>query len=198
MNSISFSRASLNSMKIYPRSDVERGEIGVIVNGHESINFTQEELSKVVNRINECSLGIILVDGGANYFCSLQAACSASALFITAPLISFVGDQDSITHNSLAYLKATYPDIDIVKLARDKHLTDLEAALMLIKTTSQISVTIFNALGGRLDQFLGNLFCLFGGRNHIEIWSLHERVFRELEQAEEDSIDMGEDPLLYR
>jgi len=69
-----------------------------------------------------------------------------------------VGDMDSITPDELETLSANG-----VRLARypvDKDETDLELALRLVSGEGYQMIRIVAALGGRLDQTLGNVFLL--------------------------------------
>lgn len=87
---------------------------------------------------------IICADGGTRH---------ALALGLKPNLI--VGDLDSVTDVELKIASAK-----IVQYPRNKNETDLELALnhALVKKTS--SILIIGALGGRLDQTLGNISLL--------------------------------------
>jgi len=91
---------------------------------------------------------IICADGGTRH---------ALALGLKPNLI--IGDLDSVTDAELQKANAK-----IVKYPRNKNETDLELALnhALIKKTS--SILIVGALGGRLDQTLGNISLLSDSR----------------------------------
>lgn len=119
---------------------------------------------KSIKRINEHA-GAILVDGGANYF---EALLAANPHKITIAPFCCVGDFDSIKMSTLKRLKEQFPEINTYNFIPDKNYTDLEGALKLINT-SKVGVTIFNALGGRIDQMLGNLLCLFRQDYHENV-----------------------------
>jgi thiamine pyrophosphokinase len=149
----------------YPSSPPKGDEeIGVFTNGVLSL----DHLGSLVERISECS-GILLVDGGANSFCKLLQECQKQKLATAFRLLSIVGDLDSIEEASLQMIQTRYPNIEIIKFDRAKDFTDLEAALKLIKIDLIARVTIFNALGGRIDQTLANILYLFRKAHHLKV-----------------------------
>jgi thiamine pyrophosphokinase len=73
-----------------------------------------------------------------------------------------VGDLDSLTFHEQQQLDAQ--GVQIHRFPRDKDKTDLELALDLALETGYREIRIVGALGGRLDQTLGNLALLSGTR----------------------------------
>jgi thiamine pyrophosphokinase len=69
-----------------------------------------------------------------------------------------IGDLDSISEADLQSL--TGRSITILKYPREKDETDLELALGWAVDHGFRSIRVAGALGGRLDQMLGNLFLL--------------------------------------
>lgn len=69
-----------------------------------------------------------------------------------------VGDFDSLTSEQLADLEAK--DVTLHRYPAAKDQTDLELALQLAATKQPSEVLLFTALGGRLDQMLGNIMLL--------------------------------------
>jgi len=90
---------------------------------------------------------LVCADGGLHHL--LQSGLQPNLV---------VGDMDSITPDELDALSANG-----VRLARypvDKDETDLELALRLVSGEGCHTIRIVAALGGRLDQTLGNIFLL--------------------------------------
>jgi len=146
----------LNDLPSYfPRNPCGNEEIAIFINGDFRINH----LPSFVERINACA-GIILVDGGANSFCKLMQICHSKKIELTSRPLAIIGDLDSATSESLEQIQSMYKT-EIIRLDRYKDFTDLEAALKLVKLNSIARATIFNALGGRVDQTLGNILNLF-------------------------------------
>jgi thiamine pyrophosphokinase len=69
-----------------------------------------------------------------------------------------IGDLDSISPVLLTELKDT--GVEIVRFPVDKDQTDLELAIERVVAMGFRDISIMAALGGRLDQTLGNLFLL--------------------------------------
>ena len=70
----------------------------------------------------------------------------------------FVGDMDSASPSSLDFLAEN--EIETVKLEREKDDTDFQLCLKLAaqKEAEGCDVAVINALGGRLDHLLSNIF----------------------------------------
>jgi len=66
-----------------------------------------------------------------------------------------IGDLDSLSPDDRRVLDST--PVDIRQYPRDKNETDLELALNYAIETGQRVIIVIGALGGRLDQTLGNL-----------------------------------------
>ena len=94
---------------------------------------------------------IICADGGTHH---------ALALGITPHLV--IGDMDSVTKAEAERLKKA--DVLIELYPRDKNETDLELALNRALEKSPSSILVIGALGGRLDQTLGNISLLSDSR----------------------------------
>jgi len=94
---------------------------------------------------------IICADGGTHH---------ALALRMTPHLV--IGDMDSATKDEVERLKKAGASIELYP--RDKNETDLELALNRALTKNPSAVLIIGALGGRLDQTLGNISLLSDSR----------------------------------
>ncbi len=94
---------------------------------------------------------IICADGGAHH---------ALALGIIPHLV--IGDMDSAAKDKVQLLKEA--DVPIELYPRDKNETDLELALNRAVEKSPSSILMIGALGGRLDQTLGNISLLSDSR----------------------------------
>ena len=90
---------------------------------------------------------IICADGGTRH---------ALALALEPQLI--VGDMDSATDEHLRQLQAAA--VPIERFSHDKDETDLELAIQRAIDLKPEQILILGALGGRLDQTLGNLALL--------------------------------------
>lgn len=90
---------------------------------------------------------LVAVDGGARVL---------HAMGLEPHLL--VGDLDSLPEQDVAALEAT--GCEVRRFAVEKDETDLELALQIVAARGFESVRILAALGGRLDQMLGNLFLL--------------------------------------
>lgn len=69
-----------------------------------------------------------------------------------------IGDLDSVTAQDLAWAQAN--GAEVRRYPREKDETDLELALQAAVQTGCAAILLAAALGGRLDQTLGNLFLL--------------------------------------
>ena len=90
---------------------------------------------------------ILCADGGASH---------ALALGLTPDLV--IGDMDSLDADTLAALHAAGSEIRVYP--QDKNDTDLELALLAARALQPDAVILLGALGGRLDQMLGNVLLL--------------------------------------
>jgi thiamine pyrophosphokinase len=90
---------------------------------------------------------IIAADGGARI---------AESFGITPDLI--VGDFDSVGDDALA--RAQSAGTEIVRFPAAKDETDLELALLTAVMRNANPIRIIGAIGGRLDQMLGNVYLL--------------------------------------
>jgi len=86
---------------------------------------------------------IIAADGGTRH---------ALALGLTPNVI--IGDMDSVTFD---LRPLTEKGTQVIQLPQDKNETDLELAIQHALTLNPEQVVILAALGGRLDQTLGNI-----------------------------------------
>ena len=90
---------------------------------------------------------LVAVDGGLRHLQELN---------IQPHLL--VGDFDSIDHQMVEDLRAD--GVEIIRFPEKKDETDLELALNIVLDKGLIVIRIVGALGGRLDQTLGNIFLL--------------------------------------
>ena len=90
---------------------------------------------------------IICADGGTRH---------ALALGLTPDLV--IGDMDSLTTDDRRKIEDA--GVEAVEFPRDKNETDLELALQYALKKNPQAILIIAALGGRLDQTLGNLSLL--------------------------------------
>lgn len=102
---------------------------------------------------------IICADGGARH---------ALALGLTPHLV--IGDMDSISKEEWQHLEKSGVSIDL--FPQDKNETDLELAIHRAVELSPEELLIVGALGGRLDQMLGNIALLSDNR----LAALHARL----------------------
>ena len=94
---------------------------------------------------------LVAVDGGLHHLQKLGLSPSV-----------LIGDLDSVSDADLQGL--TGQDISILRYPPEKDETDLELALGWAADQGFSTVVIVGALGGRLDQTLGNIFLLTGPR----------------------------------
>lgn len=90
---------------------------------------------------------IICADGGANI---------AKELDIIPDYI--IGDMDSIKTSVFNF----YKELNKTKIIKDTNpdKTDLELAIKLAETLNPSKITIFGAIGNRIDHTLANIYCL--------------------------------------
>lgn len=98
---------------------------------------------------------IICADGGTRY---------ALALDVRPNLI--IGDMDSAERDQLNMLKEA--DVPIELFSHDKNETDLELAINHAIGLNPNQIIIIGALGGRLDQTLGNI-ALLSDTRHLSL-----------------------------
>ncbi len=114
-----------------------------------AIIFINGELPKpeaIRQRLRDDDL-IIGVDGGTRH---------ALALGLLPSVV--IGDLDSLSAANLSSLEEQ--DVDIIQYPADKDKTDLELALAYAVDAGYKQIILVAALGGRLDQTLGNLSLL--------------------------------------
>ena len=92
---------------------------------------------------------VIAADGGARHALSLGVIPSA-----------ILGDLDSLSAEEVR--KFTDMDVHILRFPQNKDETDMELALKHALRAGYSPIIIIAALGGRLDQTLGNLALLTG------------------------------------
>ena len=109
---------------------------------------------------------LLAADGGTRHIL---------ALGLTASVI--IGDLDSITDEEQHSLERA--GCKFIKYSHDKNETDLELALRFAIEAGHQEILIVGALGGRLDQTLGNLSLLTGP----EFSGLEVRVNDGVEEA---------------
>jgi thiamine pyrophosphokinase len=90
---------------------------------------------------------LVAADGGLHHLMALD---------LTPHLV--VGDLDSVTPAELAELEAR--QVEIHRFPPKKDETDLELALQVVREAGYREILLVAALGGRLDQTLGNLYLL--------------------------------------
>ena len=109
---------------------------------------------------------IFAADGGTHH---------AIALGLTPSAI--IGDLDSMTPVDRAALEAA--GARLLQHPRDKNETDLELALDYAIETGQREIVIIAALGGRIDQTLGNLSLL----TNVQLSTLNIKLDDGIEEA---------------
>jgi thiamine pyrophosphokinase len=92
---------------------------------------------------------ILAADGGTRHVLALGLAPS-----------TIIGDLDSLTEDEQHDLENN--GREVIKYSHDKNETDLELALRFAVESGHREILIVGALGGRLDQTLGNLALLTG------------------------------------
>jgi thiamine pyrophosphokinase len=90
---------------------------------------------------------IIAADGGLHHLFALGVMPSA-----------LIGDLDSVTSSEVE--KAREQGTQVIKYPVDKNETDLQLAIQYAIAAECSEIIIAAALGGRLDQTLGNIFLL--------------------------------------
>ena len=73
-----------------------------------------------------------------------------------------IGDMDSLDDETRAWLENSH--CEFIRYPPAKDATDLELALGLAQTRGADEITILGAFGGRVDQFLANVFLLTHAR----------------------------------
>ncbi len=94
---------------------------------------------------------ILCADGGTRH---------ALALGLTPDLV--IGDMDSLTKDERRKIEDA--GVEMVEFPRDKNETDLELALQYALDKNPEAILVIAALGGRLDQTLGNISLLSDSR----------------------------------
>jgi thiamine pyrophosphokinase len=92
---------------------------------------------------------ILAADGGTRHLLALGLSASI-----------IIGDLDSLTEEEQHSREIT--GCKVIKYPHDKNETDLELALLFAIEAGHREILIIGALGGRLDQTLGNLSLLTG------------------------------------
>ncbi len=117
-----------------------KNKIAIIANGTITNNDFHKEILQDFD-------SIICADGGANI---------AKELDITPDYI--IGDLDSIKKSVFNY----YKKLNKTKIIKDTNpdKTDLELAIKLAETFNPSKITIFGAIGNRIDHTLANIYCL--------------------------------------
>jgi thiamine pyrophosphokinase len=87
---------------------------------------------------------IIAADGGTRHIFALGKMPNV-----------VIGDLDSVTKEEIEKIKQN--DVELILFPRDKNETDLELAIQHALTLDPEEIIILAALGGRLDQTLGNI-----------------------------------------
>lgn len=97
----------------------------------------------------------VAVDGGLNHC----AALGVNPFFL-------IGDMDSVDPKARAY----FPQLKALTFNSDKDATDLELALKFLADKKPKSITVFAAIGNRIDHSLTNLILLtrYPGKVFIE------------------------------
>ena len=110
---------------------------------------------------------IICADGAAN---------NAKGLEIIPNYI--IGDMDSIKISVLNYYKKLYK----TKIIKDKNpnKTDLELAIKLAETLNPSKITIFGAIGSRIDHTLANIYCLDKIKPEIKAQIVDDKITLQL------------------
>lgn len=109
---------------------------------------------------------LLAADGGTRHLLALGLAASV-----------IIGDLDSLTEEEQNSQEIA--GCKVIKYPHDKNETDLELALRFAIESGHREILIIGALGGRLDQTLGNLSLLTGP----EFASLEVRVNDGVEEA---------------
>ncbi|MBI9045616.1 MAG: thiamine diphosphokinase [Anaerolineaceae bacterium] len=110
------------------------------------VNGDLKDISRLRSQITADTY-LVAVDGGLRHL---------KALGLKPDLL--VGDMDSVSLQDLAEVKKS--GIEIRQYPVEKDETDLELALEVVLVMGFDQIKIAAALGGRLDQTLGNLFLL--------------------------------------
>lgn len=135
-------------------------KIAIIANGKIKNNDFHKEILQDFDII-------ICADGGAN---------RAKKLDIIPDYI--IGDLDSIK-TSVFYFYKNIPKTKIIK-DTNQNKTDLEHAIKLAETLNPTNITIFGAIGNRIDHTLTNIYCLDRIKRHIKAEIIEEKVIIQL------------------
>jgi thiamine pyrophosphokinase len=85
-----------------------------------------------------------------------------------------IGDLDSVTKEEIEKIKQN--NVEIVLFPRDKNETDLELAIQYALALNPEQVIILAALGGRLDQTLGNIALITGSHLSSTVLRLDDGI----------------------
>lgn len=136
-------------------------------------NGDVEELQWVRPCLEEAA-AVIAADGGTRHLHALRYAPDV-----------VIGDLDSLPQQVQDWLGAEGVEIAIYPHAKDE--TDLELALLYAVSHYDEDISIIGAMGGRLDQTLGNIMLLahpaLEGRR-VELLTRHQRAWLVKEQTE--------------
>jgi thiamine pyrophosphokinase len=121
---------------------------------------------------------IICADGGTRH---------ALAFGLQPNLI--IGDMDSVERDQLQTLQNT--DIPIELFSHDKNETDLELAINHAVDLKPNEIMIVGALGGRLDQTLGNIALLTNARHKPALPREHRDEVSHVEGSPDIRLDDG-------
>lgn len=110
---------------------------------------------------------IICADGGAN---------NVKELEIIPDYI--IGDMDSIKKSVLNF----YKKLNKTKIIKDENpdKTDLELAIKLAETLNPSKITIFGAIGSRIDHTLANIYCLDKIKPEIKAQIVDDKITLQL------------------
>jgi len=103
---------------------------------------------------------IICADGGANKIRRLKIAPHY-----------LIGDMDSVTQDTLRYLKKTTKII----VDTNQHNTDLDKAIMFATTFKPLEIRVLGAIGDNLDHTIANLISLHQVSAKIKISIIDEQ-----------------------
>ena len=137
-----------------------KNKIAIIANGKIKNNKFHKEILQNYNII-------ICADGGANI---------AKKLDIIPNFI--IGDLDSIKTSVINF----YRDLNKTKIIKDTNQdkTDLELSIELAETFNPSTITIFGAIGNRIDHTLANVYCLSRIKQNIKAEIIDEKVIVQL------------------
>ena len=99
---------------------------------------------------------IVAADGGLH---------NAMSVGVTPQIV--IGDMDSVSPSELTDAKKA--GTQILQFPKEKDETDLELAIHYVLEKQSTEIIVIGALGGRLDQMLGNLSLLTGVPSGVDI-----------------------------